>query len=103
MRVYDIDGVITAGIKPIQPCAIVSGRLVGQWPEVRKLLEELGISPDIPVYLRPSGVADDRINAAEWKRFMCLKLVAIELWEDDPLVIDYLKIRLPYLNIIQVG
>lgn len=85
VRSYDIDGVITKGIKPEPSCIIVSGRLSTFMAETRDLLNKLGISEAIPVYLRPAGISDDRVSAGVWKATIINWARVTEHWEDDPL------------------
>lgn len=85
MKSYDIDGVLTAGVRPEKPCVIVSGRLAAFMPETRRQFAELGIDPDIPLYLRPSGEPADRVGAGVWKATIINWARVDEHWEDDPL------------------
>ena len=66
LRSYDIDGVITAGVVPVPPCIIVSGRISSLMPETRAQFRKLGIPSEIPVYLRPGGEPADRVAAGMW-------------------------------------
>ena len=85
MRSYDIDGVITLGIMPEMPCIIVSGRLHTLTKETREQFKKLGVDPDIPIYLRPTGAPADRVLAGVWKATIINWAKVDEHIEDDEL------------------
>ena len=76
---YDIDGVLTKGIKPIEPYVVISGRMFTRFQET---VREIGTNA--PIYLRPYGSRLDRELAGEWKAEMINKLGVTDFWEDDP-------------------
>lgn len=80
MRAYDIDGVLTAGIKPEKPYVVISGRTIDEW---EKTVAEIGT--DAPIYLRPYGAYGDHILAGMWKAEMIKRLGVTEFTEDVPL------------------
>ena len=84
MKSYDIDGVLTVGVRPERPCIIVSGRLAQFMHETRVQFATLGIDPDIPVYLRPGGEPADRVVSGVWKATIINWARVDEHWEDDP-------------------
>ena len=88
MRSYDLDGVITAGIKPESPCIIITGRLSSLYGETLDQLKSLGIERTIPIYLRPYGDPADRILSGIWKATVINFAHIDEHWEDDPVQIQ---------------
>ncbi|MHC4616793.1 MAG: HAD family hydrolase [Planctomycetota bacterium] len=91
LRSYDIDGVITAGVRPVKPCIIVSGRKFTSAEKTHKQFQQLGIDPTIAVYLRPNGAPADRQSAGMWKALIIGQAGVTEHWEDDPLQADIVK------------
>lgn len=99
---YDIDGVLTHGIKPSGDYVIVSGRLHCEWA---KTVAQLGV--DAPIYLRPYGQCpfhhkvdqndyDLMIElSGAWKALVVSMLGITEFYEDDPKQAEIIKERCP--------
>jgi hypothetical protein len=101
-RSYDIDGVLTVGIKPIKPCIIVSGRLSKYSKETEIQMKDLCIDPDIKIYLRPEGDACDRVSAGKFKAKI-IKENNIDLhYEDDPVQINEIVKECPNIKIVYI-
>ena len=102
MNSYDIDGVLTKGIKPEEPCIIVSGRLNKFTEETKRQMKELKINPLIRIFLRPFGEPADRIAAGYWKSAIISMFNIEKHYEDDPVQIDIIKKNCPNVNVIIV-
>ncbi len=79
---YDIDGVLTKGIRPIHPYIIISGRDYTRWEET---INQIGF--DAPIYLNPNSspkMPGNRERSGEWKAEMINRLGVTDFWEDDP-------------------
>lgn len=98
MRGYDIDGVLTVGVKPEKPYVVISGRLIEQWDAT---VAEIGTAA--PIYLRPYGEPHDRILAGMWKAEMIQRLGIEQFLEDDPLQIEIIKRYNPKCAVVLVS
>lgn len=75
---YDIDGVLTNGIIPVEPYVVISGRTFAEYDDFVKQL-----ASNAPVYIRGSGEYGDRTAAGAWKAKMIYELGVTDFWEDD--------------------
>jgi len=55
---YDIDGVLTAGVKPVGNYVVISGRTFAEYDNFAKQAASLA-----PVYIRGVGLYGDRVHA----------------------------------------
>ena len=97
LRGYDIDGVLTAGIKPKGQYVVISGREHTAWAET---LKEVG--SDQPIYLRPFGAYGDQHDAGKWKGMLCAYLGVDEFYEDSPLQATIIRSIAPNCKVILV-
>lgn len=82
MNGYDIDGVLTAGIKPQEPFEVVSGRLLDTLDETIQFLDSIGIKKS--PYLRQDS-EDNRFNhqrSGEHKARLIKELGITHYYED---------------------
>ena len=86
MKGYDIDGVITKGIKPSNGSVIVSGRT---FKEYDNLVKEL--AQNYPVYIRGIGKYGDKKEAGEFKAMMIKYFDITEFYENDDVQIKIIK------------
>jgi len=94
LRGYDIDGVLSKGIIPIEPYVVISGRHRKQWSKTIKL-----IGTNAPIYLRPSH----DIPTGIWKGNMIKLLGVTEFYEDTKhQAIQIRKIN-PNVKIVKVS
>lgn len=61
LRGYDIDGVLTAGIVPVSPYVVISGRTFSEYDGFVKNLAQ-----SAPVYIRGNGAVGDRVQAGNF-------------------------------------
>jgi hydroxymethylpyrimidine pyrophosphatase-like HAD family hydrolase len=94
---YDIDGVLTAGIKPKKPYVIISGRTYREW---RRTLKEIGT--DAPIYLRPYGKGYDCSVSGFWKAEIIMRLGIKKFYEDQIEQAEVIKMYCPDCKIIMV-
>lgn len=99
---YDIDGVLTNGIKPEPPFIVVSGRLNKFAQETKEQMTSFGVDKTIPIFLRPCGEPADRVCAGYWKSFMIACYHVHRHFEDDPVQIDIIKKNCPWVEIVKV-
>ena len=97
LRGYDIDGVLTANIKPIEPFVVISGRTLSEYNSFAKTAASIA-----PVYIRCIGAVGDRKEAANFKAMMINYLKVQEFYEDDQVQIDIIKQRCPNCKIWKV-
>lgn len=90
LRGYDIDGVLTAGVKPIEPYVVISGRTFLEYNDFAKSLANKA-----PVYIRGSGKYGDREAAGTFKATMINLLNVNEFYEDDPVQLNIIKNSCP--------
>lgn len=90
LRGYDIDGVITAGIKPEKPCILITARSLASWDET---IREIGT--EIPIFLSPYGEPGYNRNTAKWKAQVINLLGVAEFYEDSTAQADYLRVNCP--------
>lgn len=100
MTAYDIDGVLTAGIRPApgEPHAVVSGRLHAEWPHTIEFVRALGVTG--PVYLRPHGEPGDSAATGTWLGMMAGLLGCSRLVTDDPAAARVAKSLCPACEVI---
>lgn len=98
LKGYDLDGTLTAGIIPLEPFVVISGRTsseddetVSQWRERTE------------VYLRGDGEYGDREDAARFKAEKIKELGVVEFFEDDPLQADIIRKLAPNCLVTVVG
>lgn len=103
MTGYDIDGVLTAGIRPEpgSPHVVISGRLHTEWYATVEFLRGLGVTG--AVYLRPYGEYGDRKAAGNWKGMMVSLLGCSRFYEDDPYQAALVKEMNPSCDVVLVG
>ena len=80
LRGYDIDGVLTNGVKPEGDFVVISGRTFAEYDSVAKMAAQIA-----PVYIRGSGAYGDREDAGLFKARMIRLLGVTEFFEDDPI------------------
>lgn len=102
VRGYDIDGVITAGIKPFgERTYIVTGRSHEEAPSTMNMLAAKRIFN--AVYFNPVGYNEtSRENSGLWKAKMIQMLGIEDFWEDDMVQIDIIKKLVPSVVIYHV-
>lgn len=88
MNGYDIDGVATAGVRPLkdEPAVYISGWLYTEFTQTVALL-----GTDHPIYLRPYGSHGDVQLAAIWKATMIDALKVHHFYEDDTNQIELMR------------
>lgn len=96
LRGYDIDGVLTAGVKPRGNFVIVSGRTFAEYDEFAKRAAKIA-----PVYIRGVGAYGDQVHAGQFKAAMIMLLGIEEFHEDDPVQIDIIRKHCPKCTVIQ--
>ena len=96
MRGYDVDGVLTAGVKPEKPYVVISGRTIDEWD---KTVKEIGI--EAPIYLRPNGEYGDHLLEGIWKAEMITKLGVTEFHEDVEIQYEIIKRYCPNCKVIK--
>lgn len=92
---YDIDGVLTKGIKPKKPYVVISGRVISLWD---KTIKEIG--NNAPIYLRPYGERGDRILSGIWKAEMINKFGITKFYEDEEIQADIIKRYCPNCEVL---
>jgi hypothetical protein len=88
MKGYDINGVITKGIKPEPGSVILSGTTFSQFEEgeyIRKLCSQF------PTYIRGIGIPHDSVKCGEFKSMMIKYLGIAEFYEDSDIQIEIIK------------
>lgn len=93
---YDIDGVLTAGIKPVGIYVIISGRTFSEYDDIAKLLSAMA-----PVYIRGIGLHGDRIHSGNFKATMINFLGVTEFHEDDDIQINIINTNCPNCRVIK--
>lgn len=93
---YDIDGVLTAGVKPVGNYVVISGRTFAEYDDFAKQAAAIA-----PVYIRGVGVYGDRVHAGQFKASMINFLNVIEFHEDDDVQIDIIKANCPGCQVIK--
>lgn len=83
---YDIDGVLTAGVKPQGKFVVISGRTFAEYDDFPKQAAQFA-----PVYIRGVGAYGDRKHAGEFKAMMIQALGVTEFHEDDPVQIEIIE------------
>lgn len=86
LRGYDIDGVLTIGIRPEAPYVVISGRTLAEYNEFAKQLAQ-----NTPVYIRGTGAMGDREAAGRFKALMINTLGVNEFYEDDIVQLQIIK------------
>lgn len=95
---YDIDGVLTSGIKtPTANSVVISGRTFSEYDDFAKQAAQI-----CPVYIRGSGEYGDREDAGNFKAKMIAHLGVTTFYEDDELQIAIIKNANPNCEIIKV-
>jgi len=77
MNGYDIDGVLTAGIKPEEPYVVITGRVPSMWPSI-----VLDVGTAAPIYVNPYG--HNHQDAGKWKAEVIKALGITKFYEDVP-------------------
>lgn len=98
LRGYDIDGVLTAGVKPKGEFVIVSGRTFAEYDDFAKRAAQIA-----PLYIRGVGVYGDRASAGMFKADIVEMLGIEEFYEDDALQADLIRQKNPQCNVIEVS
>jgi hypothetical protein len=97
---YDIDGVLTAGVRPVEPYIIISGRNKEQFQDTTDMLWNLGITG--PVYLRPFGGEGQRELSGMWKAWMISTAKVTTFYEDEDLQADIIRHACPDCKVVMV-
>ncbi len=93
---YDIDGVLTAGIKPTGNYVVISGRTFAEYDDFAKQAALLA-----PVYIRGVGLYGDRIHAGNFKASIINFLDVTEFHEDDDVQIKIITENCPRCQVIK--
>lgn len=93
---YDIDGVLTAGVKPVGNYVVISGRTFAEYDDFAKKASSLA-----PVYIRGVGKYGDRIDAGNFKATMINLLGVTEFHEDDDIQINIITLNCPNCKVIK--
>ncbi len=93
---YDIDGVLTAGIKPIGNYVVISGRTFLEYDDF-----VIKIASIAPVYIRGTGLYGDRIHAGNFKASIINLLKVDEFHEDDDIQIEIITKNCPDCKVIK--
>ncbi len=97
LRGYDIDGVLTAGVEPIAPFVVVSGRTFSEYDEYARRAATIA-----PVYIRGSGAYGDRAHAGRFKAQIVSMLGIDEFYEDDPVQADLIEAANPNCRVVRI-
>jgi hypothetical protein len=98
LRGYDIDGVLTNGLKPEKPFVIISGRTFSEYDDYTKNAALLA-----PLYIRGTGQVGDNVHAGVFKSNIINWLGVTEFYEDNQIQIDIIKQNCPDCKIIKIG
>lgn len=82
MNGYDIDGVLTAGIIPVEPFIVVTGRPVTRFKETKDWLDKT-FPRYIALYIRPTLADGDVEAAADWKSCIIHCANLANFYEDE--------------------
>ena len=93
---YDIDGVLTAGVKPVGNYVVISGRTFAEYDNFAKQAAAMA-----PVYIRGVGLYGDRVHAGHFKATIINLLGVVEFHEDDDVQINIIKANCPGCNVIK--
>lgn len=93
---YDIDGVLTAGVKPVGNYVVISGRTFAEYDDFAKKAATMA-----PVYIRGVGAYGDRIHAGSFKAIMINILGVTEFHEDDDVQIDIITKNCPNCKVVK--
>lgn len=92
LRGYDVDGVLTAGVEPIEPYVIITGRIHGSGLEAWK---ERALS----VHHRPEDTPEDlwwdNAHAGAFKAGVIAELGVTEFYEDHPIQMEQIRLGAP--------
>jgi len=93
LKGYDIDGVISLGLRPAKiGSVIITGRSYQEAELTNQLLKGLDI--DCPIYFAPWEIKHKtRLKSAEWKEEIIRRLGVERFFEDDPIQFDYIKLE----------
>lgn len=91
---YDIDGVLSAGVQPVWPYVVISGRTFAEWDN--------RVPWYAPVAIRLVGEYGDRQAAGEFKATMINLWKVDRFYEDDPVQIAIIRANCPSCEIVQV-
>lgn len=94
---YDIDGVLTTGIKPVGNYVIISGRTFKEYDDFAKKAALIA-----PVYIRGIGLYGDRIHAGNFKASIINLLGVEEFYEDDDIQINIITQNCPGCKVLKV-
>jgi len=97
LKGYDIDGVLSIGVKPEGKYVVISGRTFADYDEFA-----VNLSKQTPVYIRGVGERDDRVHAGRFKAMMINFLGVTEFYEDDDVQIKVISVNCPNCKIIKV-
>jgi hypothetical protein len=93
---YDIDGVLTSGVKPEGNFVIISGRTFAEYDDFAKRAAQLG-----PLYIRGRGNYGDQIDAGHFKASMINYLGVTTFHEDDDVQIAIIQQHCPNVKIVK--
>jgi hypothetical protein len=94
MNGYDIDGVITIGVRPKKGDVVITGRTIDFYEETKDL------EIDVPIYFNPYHHTIE--DAGRWKAEMIQKLGIEKFYEDDLTQIKIIKLIYPKAKIIRI-
>lgn len=99
---FDVDGVITLGIRPGPDDVIITGRSYVMAHETLKMLSEMGIHN--PVYFNPEHRTEStREQSGRWKALVLHKLKAVtKFFEDDPIQWEIIQRECPNVNVVYI-
>jgi len=96
LRGYDIDGVLTAGVKPEGRFVVISGRTFAEYDDFAKRAASVA-----PVYIRGVGPYGDQFLAGAFKASMINILKVDEFHEDDPIQIEIIRQCCPNCSVVK--
>lgn len=97
MTGFDIDGVLTAGVKPVHPYVAISGRTMDEFDRTVKQIGTGGA-----IYLRPFGKFGDATAAGHWKATVIGLVGVTKFYEDDPTQAAIIRMRCPWCTVVMV-
>jgi len=103
---FDIDGVLTVGIRPGKDDIIISGRSFEEYPETKKWLEDIGIKNE--VYLNPlpfNQKTRETSGEHKAKTIKALKYLGVHIvnfFEDDEIQKAVIEKECPEVKVVHV-
>ena len=90
MNGYDIDGVLTAGIIPVEPFIVVTGRPVTRFKETKDWLDKT-FPNYLALYIRPAFSDNDVKRAGLWKAMVIQSAKLDAFYEDEEYQFNTIK------------